>query len=715
MKPHAYCLWLAAAATVASSPLAAAEAPPESIVVSASRGTKLEDMDVSTTVMPRDAVEGAPEVSLDQILNKIPGVVISMVPSNQVHPTGKSIQMRGFGGTGERVLVMVDGIPLNDPYFRYVNWDKIPKDSIERIEVIRGGGATSLWGNLAMGGIINIVTRAPKPGEARAGIGYGSGNTIRANAAATLYSSSLLTVAGNLARAQSDGYNLTPSPYRDSHLVPTSSYSDDAELAAYLTPDDRSRYYLKGAIHDMREFHLVWDNTKNTQDSFEFKTGGKTDLAVGGTVDVNGWFGRYEMKTENASTSPAYSYRNPGNPAVTDYVSTLDHNPYYDYGGSAAWKTQLHGPLAELMVGADLRGIFGKDDSKAANINGLITAESVTHGQQQSTGLFAQGTYRPTGIPLDVTLGLREDYWRASGADTNAVPQHAYGDFFHFDPRLGAKYYVTDGLAVRAAIYQNYAAPGMNQLFRSYGNASSYSMANGALTPETNVGGEVGAEYKWASASVAATIFHNNLTNFIDKAKICTNSATSIANCAPFSPPGIVMLTGGSIQKNFNAGDAVTEGWELEGQWKATPTVTLNASLTRTIAFLTSNQIMAGALGQATANSYEPLRGQLGGVPPLMVTSGIGWQATDALRLTTQLRAWNKLPDDTQHTTFDSGAAVVDVGATYEVDDKFQVFGSVTNLFNHLYYATGLSSTSTGTPPTQGAPLTVFAGVRLSY
>ncbi|HLN24049.1 MAG TPA: TonB-dependent receptor plug domain-containing protein, partial [Patescibacteria group bacterium] len=244
-----FCASAADPAPVAS----AAEAPPESIIVSASRGTKLEDMDVSTTVMTHDDVVHAPEETLDQILNKIPGVVTPMVPSNEIHPTGKMIQMRGFGGSDERVLVMVDGIPINDPYYRYVNWDKVPKDSVERIEVIRGGGATTLWGNMAMGGVINIVTRDPKANEAHASAGYGSDNTVRSSAGATLYSTSNFKVAADVGRASTDGYNLTPSQYRDAHTVATSSYSDNAELAAYLTPDSSSRYYVKAAVHDMRE------------------------------------------------------------------------------------------------------------------------------------------------------------------------------------------------------------------------------------------------------------------------------------------------------------------------------------------------------------------------------------------------------------------------------------------------------------------------------
>ena len=91
-----------------------------------------------------------------------PGRLVLTVPTGQLHPTGQPVSIRGFGSsTTINTLVMVDGVPINDPYFRTVDWSRISKNSVERIEVIRGGGATSLWGNMAMGGVINIVTRQP--------------------------------------------------------------------------------------------------------------------------------------------------------------------------------------------------------------------------------------------------------------------------------------------------------------------------------------------------------------------------------------------------------------------------------------------------------------------------------------------------------------------------------------------------------------------------
>jgi len=702
-------LVLAVGALVGATGAEAQEAPqaaPETIVVSASRGTRLDDTDISTTVMTREQVDQAPEQGVDQIINKIPGVVISQVPSNQIHPTGKSIQMRGFGGGGERVLVMVDGIPINDPYYRYINWDKIPKDTVERIEVIRGGGATTLWGDMAMAGVINIVTREPQPGEARLSAGYGSLNTVRGNMRVTAYADNLLKIGLTAAHAQTDGYNLTPKQYRDQFTVPTASTSDDAELSAFLTPSSDAKYYFKAGIHRIEEAGLVAALAKNVQDSYELKAGGKFELTDGSAIDVDGWFSRYLMRTQNASLS-GYGWASPGS-ATGTYVNTLDRNPYYDYGGSAVWKKDLGRTITDAMVGVDGHAIWGKDAGQQYTSSGANNYQAPSHGQQHFQGIFAQASYRADWAPAEVTLGLREDFWQADGAESRGIPLAAYGTFNHFDPRLGAKYYVTDQVALRSAVYENFSAPGMNQLFRSYGSGTSLSLANGALVPETNLGREVGIEYKRDDAGLAFNLFQNNLTNFIDKPTLCSSAGA----CASFIPAG---STFSSASQNLNAGNAVMKGWEVLGNWQVTREFGVNAGFTRNIAYLASNKTLAGKVGQAKADQYDPLYSQLGGVPPIMFTGGITWEPTPGLQLAAQVKSWQSMPDTTQHYTTDSSGTVVDLGADYKMNEHFDVFASVQNLFDNKYNVTGPNPTSSGTPPTAGPPLQVFGGIKMAY
>ncbi|HEU5096036.1 MAG TPA: TonB-dependent receptor plug domain-containing protein, partial [Reyranella sp.] len=209
------------------------------MTVSAARGSDIEKLDVSTTVLSRQQIQAMPETGVDQIVNRIPGVWTLTVPTGQLHPTGQPFNIRGFGSsTTINTLVMVDGVPINDPYFRTVDWSVVSRDSIDRIEVIRGGGATSLWGNMAMGGVINIVTRQPRRTGASVDVNYGSYDTLHADASGTVVLNDRVKAGLDYNHQQSAGYNLTPSQYRNANLVATASKVDNVAFSTYLTPND---------------------------------------------------------------------------------------------------------------------------------------------------------------------------------------------------------------------------------------------------------------------------------------------------------------------------------------------------------------------------------------------------------------------------------------------------------------------------------------------
>jgi outer membrane receptor for Fe3+-dicitrate len=104
-------------------------APPTTmppVTVSAGRGTDVEKLDVSTTVLNPQQIQSTPETGIDQIMNKIPGVWTFTIPTGQLHPTGQPFNIRGFGtSTTINTLVMIDGVPMNDPYFRTVDRSQV--------------------------------------------------------------------------------------------------------------------------------------------------------------------------------------------------------------------------------------------------------------------------------------------------------------------------------------------------------------------------------------------------------------------------------------------------------------------------------------------------------------------------------------------------------------------------------------------------------------
>src|SRR5882757_10136304 len=316
-----------------------ADTPPVSlppVTVTAGRGSDLEKLDVSTTVLTREQIQAAPETGVDQIVNRIPGIWSFTVPTGQLHPTGQPFSIRGFGSsTTINTLVMVDGVPINDPFFRTVDWSRISKDSIERIEVIRGGGATSLWGNMAMGGVINIVTREPTKTGVAADVSYGSYNTANAETAGTVKVNDSLKVGVGYNHAQSSGYNLTPAQYQNANLVPTASKADNIAASVFLTPSDKLKLFAKAYFHQAYEDGLVFNIAHNQWSSYRMLVGGSYQLDERSSVNFNAWAGGGTFGTINASTG-SYTLNNIS--ATNQFVSQIETAPNSDQGGSVFYQ-----------------------------------------------------------------------------------------------------------------------------------------------------------------------------------------------------------------------------------------------------------------------------------------------------------------------------------------------------------------------------------------
>ncbi|MDZ7267804.1 MAG: TonB-dependent receptor [candidate division KSB1 bacterium] len=102
------------------------------------------------TALRRDAAR------LDRALESIPGV--SLIEQN-VNVRNSSGYNRGLGS---RVLILLDGVPALPSDFGTMNWDILPVTDFERVEVIKGP-SSALYGSFALGGVINVITRAPMP------------------------------------------------------------------------------------------------------------------------------------------------------------------------------------------------------------------------------------------------------------------------------------------------------------------------------------------------------------------------------------------------------------------------------------------------------------------------------------------------------------------------------------------------------------------------
>ena len=135
----------------------------ETVTVTAARTEQLtRNVAASVNLLEREDIARSPAVVADDVLRQIPTFsLFRRTSSLAAHPTAQGVSLRGVGPSGvSRTLVMLDGIPFNDPFGGWVYWTRVPLNALERIEVV-DGSSSSVYGNYAMGGVINVVSTPP--------------------------------------------------------------------------------------------------------------------------------------------------------------------------------------------------------------------------------------------------------------------------------------------------------------------------------------------------------------------------------------------------------------------------------------------------------------------------------------------------------------------------------------------------------------------------
>ena len=131
----------------------------QEVVVTATRQEEeIRKIPANVTVITEEDIENSNAKTVLDLLRSEEGIVVRDLLGN-----GKTAQvdLRGFGETGPfNTLVMVDGRRVNEIDLSGADWAQIPLEQIERIEIVRGTG-TVLYGDNAVGGVINIITKPP--------------------------------------------------------------------------------------------------------------------------------------------------------------------------------------------------------------------------------------------------------------------------------------------------------------------------------------------------------------------------------------------------------------------------------------------------------------------------------------------------------------------------------------------------------------------------
>jgi outer membrane cobalamin receptor len=632
------------------------------IVVSAERSPEAARAVAATVhVMPPEAVRTSPARTVDDLVRELPGVELPRTSSTTSGPE----QIVSIRGADEgRTLVLLDNVPLNDPWGEWIQWNRAPRFQLDRVEVIEGGGS-SLYGNYAMGGVIALYTQ---PIVKR---GY---NLLAAGGSRKLADLSVSgsDVVGSLGYSLSGeygsggGYTLL-RPEQRGPLDQESSVTrrNLRGRADYAFGRASTLFADANYFSDDRSLGtpLTAPNRRNI--------GGGV---LGANLATPG-HGRLEARlygqrqTYDSHSSVVNAARTSERPNVAQSI------PSHDLGGSLQWSRPL-GIFQLLSAGGDFRQMVGRLDETVYAANGSVAGTRTSGGSQRVGGAFVQGVLTPT-TPLRIEASARVDGWRSyagSRVDATASPAsnttYANKSNSAFAPRVGVRYALLPSLAVRSSWFQAFRAPTLSEQYRTFFAGPNVFVGNPALTPEHLTGWDAGVDWQPSSTlELRATVFTNHYTDLDD---------FTFLNAGPNA--------GGVTLQRQNVGRAHASG--VEGELALHPTAELT---------------LAGSY------NYDDARVNSTGAPvnrvPLQKGSArITWDAPEIVMANLIYRYEG--PNHALGGTAMGPYALVDLDLRREIVHGTELLVSVQNLFDRQYTANW-----SGPLESVGLPRTLRAGV----
>ena len=465
MKTYKTALLSAISLSVLTPALAQVEtddvATQDTIIVEGSRlNQPITEIGSSVTIITADDIEALGfDFAVDAIASA-PGVTVN---SNGAFGGNASVRIRG--AASEQTLVLIDGVPVNDPSSPGggFNFARLDTENIERIEVLRGPQST-LWGTDAIGGVVSIVTKTPEEGFGGSAFAeYGSFNTFRGGASVENGSAAgdfRLAVTGissdGISKADENDGNTEDDAYESVNVSAKGglNFGKDGRLAADVLWSDSTLDFDRtgGAGGDGdrgNESEEISANVSLTGSLFD----GKLDnLLLAGYSDI---------QRDNFSDG-APSFDATGDRSIFRYQGTVEMDDRNTFA-------------------------FGAEREEV-NASGNDTSID---------GLFGFYAFQATEA-LTLTGGIRVDDHSTFGTETTG--------------RAAIAYNPTSQVTLRASWGQGFKAPTLFQL-----SGGGFATPNPNLQPETSEAIDVGLDWRSKDGRLEAsvTIFENDIEDLI--------------------------------------------------------------------------------------------------------------------------------------------------------------------------------------------------------
>ncbi len=655
--------------------------PELTTVVTALRSARpARDVPSAVTVLPRSEIEGSPTLTTDALLRTVPSVATFRPNSSIVaDPTAQGLNLRAVGPSGvSRALVLLDGVPANEPFGNWVFWSALPRIGLDRVE-ISPGPSSGLYGNSALGGVVQLISRPLTPLSVDLDVAGGNLGLLTAAGRVTHRVGTIAAgLEGEFLRA--DGYSI---------VRPSQAGAIDG---------------LAGGQHGVVTARLEWE--PSPQWSIQARGGSFNETQNGGTTfttsHIEQWNAslRAQHLALDGSDVTAIAFARGGTftqqrarvspDRSSESLSATQVVPTSDVGGSVVWSggTRHWGVSQIPTAGLDFRRAEGT--SRETLVPAVTGTDALTGryagGEQQLYGAFIQDELIWRALHLVATL--RYDLWRNVNASLTSVRESspsttaAFANRFEhqLSPHLGFLIRPIEVLAIRGTAGTGFREPTLNELYRPFQVGTIRTAANEALLAEHLKGADLGFDLDpLRTLRLKATGFWNQLES-------------AVSNVTLASP-----LPDGSQRQRQNLGAARIAGAELSLEARPAQHWVLLGTYVFTDARVTD----AGS-NTALFGKNLPL------APQHRAMASVTFDDPRIATVTVQLLFVGPSFEDDLNTLPMGGYPLLNVSVRRRLRWGFEMYAAVENLFDRRYLV-GRSGIDT-----LGAPISARVGLRLS-
>lgn len=651
----------------------------EQVTVTATRTeTPLAAAAASVRLLSSAELSTTAALTIDDALRQVPGFqLFRRSGSRTANPTSQGVSLRGVGASGaSRALVLADGIPFADPFGGWIYWDRIPRAAVNQLEVVRGG-ASDLYGNSAMGGVINIITRAREVPALSLDLSYGNQNSPSASIyAGTALKKLSASLAGEL--FQTDGYTNVRRNERGAVDTPVSSRHRSLYLDLEYEPNERSRLFLKPSYFAESRANGTPLQTNRTHVA-ELDAGATLNSTRLGEMSFRGYSTK---QTYDQNFSAIATNRN------TETLTRIQRVPAQSTGLMLQWSRSI-GNHHSLVGGLEWREVRGASDEIVYD-RGKALSLVGAGGRQRSYALFLSDSLC-LNSKLLLSGGARLDIFRnfdgllvsrsVSPGSSNQVTQFADVSELSLSPHLSLLYNATQKLSFFGSLDGAFRSPTLNELYRSFRVGNVLTLANESLRRERATGGEAGARLSfWEDRFDLRGSFFS------------TSVSDPIANVTLTSSPGLI------TRQRQNLGRTRSLGLEVDSS------VRLKRRLNVNVGYLLSD---ARVVSFSANRSLEGLL--IPQTPRQSFTFQISYASTKSYKFGLQGRASGAQFEDDQNLLRLPGFFTLDGYVSRNLNRQLEIFVAGENIFNSRYQV--------GRTPvvTVGPPALLRVGLKMNY